>query len=113
MNDLLSSKNDFLDISKRVDLKQSLALGLFYAIVVIIVFDFGTFLNRVFEYDMLEKVRLSRPNSFRVVEVVSNNTFFVNKLTGHPIGCGINLLDFMVNNTGLNALQKNTKTRKL
>ena len=37
--------------------------------------DFETFLNKVFEQDMLEKARLSRPNSSWVVEVVSNITF--------------------------------------
>ena len=34
--------------------------------------DFETFLNKVFEQDMLEKARLSRPNCSWVVEVVSN-----------------------------------------
>ena len=62
---------------------------------------------------MLEKARLSRPNSSWVVEVVSNITFFINKLKEHPIGCGINLPDFIVNNTGLHAFQKNKKTGKL
>ena len=67
------------------------------------------FLNKVFEQDMLEKTRLSRPNSSLVVEVVSNITFFINKLKEHPIGCGINL----PYSTGLNALQKNYKNGKL
>ena len=72
------------------------------------------FLNKVFEQDMLEKTRLSRPNSLWVVEVVSNITFFfINKLKEHPIGCGINLPDFIINNTGLNAVQKNYKNAKL
>ena len=62
---------------------------------------------------MLEKARLSRPNSSWVVEVVANITFFTKKLKGHPAGCGITLPDFIVNNTGLNALQKNKKTSKL
>ena len=70
------------------------------------------FLNKVFEQDMLEKTRLSRPNSSLVVEVVSNVTFFINKLKEHPIGCGINLPNFIINNTGLNALQKNYKNGK-
>ena len=74
--------------------------------------DFETFLNKVFEQDMLEKAHYSRPNSSWVVEVVSNITFFINKLKEHPIGCGINLPDFIVNNTGLHALQKNKKTGK-
>ena len=64
------------------------------------------FLNKVFEQDMLEKTRLSRPNSLWVVEVVSNITFFfINKLKEHPIGCRINLPYF----TRLNALQKITR----
>ena len=71
------------------------------------------FLNKVFEQDMLEKIRLSRPNSSLVVEVVSNITFFINKLKEHLIGCGINLPDFIINNTGLNVLQKNYKNGKL
>ena len=71
--------------------------------------DFEMFLNKVFEQDMLEKTRLSRPNSSLVVEVVSNITFFINKLKEHPIGCGINLPYF----TGLNALLKNYKNEKL
>ena len=62
---------------------------------------------------MLEKARLSRPNSSWVVEVVCNITFFINKLKDHPSSCGINLPDFIVNNTGLKALQKNKKTSKL
>ena len=61
---------------------------------------------------MLEKTRLSRPNSSLVVEVVFNITFFfffLNKLKEHLIGCGINLAYF----TGLNALLKNYKNGKL
>ena len=49
--------------------------------------DFETFLNKVFEQDMLEKARLSRPNSSWVVSKI---TFFINKLKKHPIGFGIN-----------------------
>ena len=67
------------------------------------------FLNKMFEQDMLEITRPSRPNSSLVVEVVSNITFFINKLKEHPIGCGINLPYF----TRLNALQKNYKNGKL
>ena len=69
------------------------------------------FLNKVFEQDMLEKTRLSRPNSSLVVEVVSNITFFffINKLKEHPIGCGINSLYF----TGSNALQKKLQEWKI
>ena len=71
------------------------------------------FLNKVFEQDMLEKARLSQPNSSWVVEVVSHITFFINELKEHPIGCGINLPDFIINNIGLNASQKNYKNGKL
>ena len=135
-DDLLSLKNNFLDTSKRVDLKINFSFGfilcnrsdnsfrywrasngvdriLDHPQLISNFFDFETFLNKVFEQDMLEKARLSRPNSSWVVEVVSNITFFINKLKEHPIGCGINLPDFIVNNTGLHALQKNKKTGKL
>ena len=71
------------------------------------------FLNKVFEQDMLEKTRLSRPNSSLVVEVVSNITFFINKLKEHPIACGINLPDFIINNQGLNALHKKLQEWKI
>ena len=39
--------------------------------------------------------------------------FFINKLKEHPIGYEINLPDFIANNAGLHALQKNRNTSKL
>jgi len=45
---------------------------------------------------MLEKARLALPDSSWVVDIVTNNTFFINKLKDHPIGCGFNLPDFVV-----------------
>ena len=137
-NDLFSLKNDFLDMfyKQTCRFKKNFSFGfilrnrndnsfrywhasngvdriLDHPQLISNFFDFETFLNKVFVQDMLEKARLSRPNSSWVVEVVSNITFFINKLKEHPIGCGINLPDFIVNNTGLHALQKNYKNGKL
>ena len=137
-DDILSLKNDFLDVfyKQTCRFKINLSFGfilrnrtdgnfrywrasngvdrtLNHPLLISIFSDFETFLNKVFDQDMLEKARLSRPNSFWVVEVVSNITFFINKLKEHPIVCGINLPNFIVNNAGLHALQKNRNTSKL
>jgi len=71
------------------------------------------FLGKVFEQDMLEKACLSRPDSSWAVDIVTNITFFINKLKEHPIGCGINLPDFVVYNKGLYALQKSKESGKM
>ena len=39
--------------------------------------DFETFLSKVIKREILEKARLSRPNSSWVVEIVSTITFFL------------------------------------
>ena len=39
--------------------------------------DFETFLSKVIKREILEKARLSRPNSSWVVEIVSTFTFFL------------------------------------
>ena len=41
--------------------------------------------------DILEWVRQQRPNSKWIVDQVTNVTFFITKLRGHPIGRGQNL----------------------
>lgn len=41
--------------------------------------------------DILEWVRQQRPNSKWIVDQVTNVTFFITKLRGHPIGSGQNL----------------------
>ena len=63
--------------------------------------------------DVLEWVRQRRPNSKWVVEQVTNITFFVTKLRGHPIGRGTYLPSYLVENHGLVALDRNHNNGKV
>ena len=63
--------------------------------------------------DVLEWVRQRRPNSKWVVEQVTNITFFVTKLRGHPIGRGTYLPSYLAENHGLVALDRNHQTGKI
>ena len=63
--------------------------------------------------DVLEWVRQRRPNSKWVVEQVTNITFFVTKLRGHPIGKGQSLPHYIVENRGIDALNSNRQTGKI
>ena len=63
--------------------------------------------------DVLEWVRQPRPNSKLVVEQVTNITFFVTKLRGHPIGRGQSLPHKIVENRGIDALDSNRQTGKV
>ena len=56
--------------------------------------------------DVLEWVRQRRPNSKWVVEQVTNITFFVTKLRGHPIGRGTYLPSYLAENHGLVAFDR-------
>ena len=49
--------------------------------------DFEAFLQRVRLPDVLQWVVAQRSDSVWVVEIVTNATFFVNKIVDHPIGC--------------------------
>ena len=62
--------------------------------------------------DVLEWVRQRRPNSKWVVEQVTNITFFVTKLRGHPIGRGTYLPSYLAENHGLVALDRNHNNGK-
>ena len=62
--------------------------------------------------DILEWVRQQRPNSKWIVDQVTNITFFITKLRGHPIGRGQNLPHYIVENRGLEALENNFQTGK-
>ena len=63
--------------------------------------------------DVLEWVRQRRPNSKWVVEQVTNVTFFVTKLRGHPIGRGTYLPSYLAKNHGLVALDRNCNNGKV
>ena len=62
--------------------------------------------------DILEWVRQQRPNSKWIVDQVTNITFFITKLRGHPIGRGQNLPHYIVENRGLESLENNFQTGK-
>ncbi len=56
--------------------------------------------------DILEWARQQRPDTKWVVHAVTNVTFYVNKLRNHPIGCGLELPAYILNNDAIAALQK-------
>jgi hypothetical protein len=55
-------------------------------------------------HDMLEYIRQQRPDTKWVVHLLTNVTFYVNKINNHPIGGGVLLPAYVSNNPGLNNL---------
>ena len=69
--------------------------------------DFDGFLERIREPDILQWAIAQRPNSDWVVELVTNATFFLNKIVQHPIGCvGVALPDYVKRNKAIVGLKK-------
>ena len=69
--------------------------------------DFDRFLARIQESDILQWAVAQRPNSDWVCELVTNATFFLNKIIHHPIGCvGVNLPDYVKHNKAIVGLVK-------
>ena len=69
--------------------------------------DFDSFLQRIHESDILQWAVTQRPNSDWVCVLVTNVTFFVNRILQHPIGCvSINLPDYVKNNKAIIGLEK-------
>ena len=69
--------------------------------------DFDRFLARIQESDILQWAVAQRPNSDWICEMVTNATFFLNRIDDHPIGCvGINLPDYVNNNKAIVGLEK-------
>ena len=70
--------------------------------------DFDRFLERIHESDILQWAITQRPNSDWVCVLVTNVTFFVNRILQHPIGCvGINLPTCVKRNKAIIGLEKN------
>ena len=68
---------------------------------------FEIFLDRIKEPDILKWALSQRPNSDRVVELVTNVTYFVNRILQHPIGCvGLVIPAYVKNNKSIIALEK-------
>jgi hypothetical protein len=53
---------------------------------------------------MLEYIRQQRPDTKWVVHLLTNVTFYVNKINNHPIGAGVLLPAYVSNHPGLNNL---------
>ena len=68
---------------------------------------FNAFLERIKETDVLQSAIAQRPNSDWVVELVTNVTFFLNRIIHHPIGCvGVTLPDYLKHNKAVVGLAK-------
>ena len=71
--------------------------------------DFDSFLERIREPDILQWAIAQRPNSDWVCELVTNATFFVNRILQHPIGCvDVNLPDYVKRNKAIVRLDKDS-----
>ena len=69
--------------------------------------DFDRFLERIHESDILQWAITQRRNSDWVCVLVTNVTFFVNRILQHPIGCvGINLPTCAKRNKAIIRLEK-------
>ena len=69
--------------------------------------DFDRFLERIHQPDILQWAVAQRPNSDGICEMVTNATFFVNRIEDYPIGCvGVNLPDYVKNNKAIAGLAK-------
>ena len=69
--------------------------------------DFDSFLKRIHESDILQWAITQRPNSDWVCVLVTNVTYFVNRILQHPIGCvGINLSTYVKRNKAVIGLEK-------
>ena len=74
--------------------------------------DFEAFLQRIRLPDVLQSVVAQRPDSAWVVEIVTNATFFVNKIVDHPIGCvNVNLPPYLKHNKAVIALERDSHNK--
>ena len=68
---------------------------------------FNAFLEIIKETDVLQSAIAQRPKSDWVVELVTNVTFFLNRIIHHPIGCvGVTLPDYLKHNKAVVGLAK-------
>ena len=69
--------------------------------------DFDRFLARIQESDILQWAVAQRPNSDWICGMVTNATFFLNRIDDHPIGCvGVALPDYVKHNKAIVGLEK-------
>ena len=75
--------------------------------------DFDEFLDRIRETDVLQWAIAQRPDSAWVCELVTNATFFVNRIIDHPIGCvGVTLPAYVKNNKAVIGLERESNHSK-
>jgi hypothetical protein len=55
-------------------------------------------------HDILEYIKQQRPDTNWFVHLLTNVTFYVNKISEHPIGASVLLPDYILKNTGVVAL---------
>ena len=63
--------------------------------------DLERFLEELSRHDILEYIRQQRPDTKWVVHLLTNVTFYLNKLIQHPIGARVVVPDFFLRNQGL------------
>ena len=69
--------------------------------------SFDVFLERIQNSDVLQRAISQPPNSDWVCELVTNVTFFINRIVQHPIGCvGVALPDYVKRNKAIVGLEK-------
>lgn len=66
--------------------------------------DLQTFLDDMSHHDILGYIRQKRPDTKWVMYLLTNVTFYVNKVNNYPIGASVLLPAYVSNNTGLNNL---------
>ena len=66
--------------------------------------EFERFLDELQGQDILEFIRQQSPDKKRVVHLLTNVTFYVNKLFDHPIGARVVLPDHILKNKAVIAL---------
>lgn len=75
--------------------------------------DLAALLDRLAQTDWLEYIRQQKPNSKWSVSIATNVAFFIYKLLDQPIGSGGHLPDYIANNRGLDALEKDSNSGRL
>jgi hypothetical protein len=63
--------------------------------------DLERLLEELSRHDILEYIRQQRPDTKWVVHLLTNVTFYLNKLIQHPIGARVVVPDFFLRNQGL------------
>ena len=66
--------------------------------------DLERFLEELSRHDILEYIRQQRPDTKWVVHLLTNVTFYLNKLIQHPIGARVVLPDHILKNKAVVAL---------